>query len=189
VKLPATLRGDLREALSRVGFPIFVVDRAGRHVWLNEAAISLVGDRVGQYFGGTIVPEDRRRAQEEIMRRLHGETSPAEFEVTLRAVDGALVRAEVSAVSLRHAGHVVGIFGIAHAEPAAAPERPQRVDLTPRQNEVLRELARGCSTDEIARLLGISAETVRNHIRGIFRALDVHSRLDAVLRAHELDLV
>jgi PAS domain S-box-containing protein len=183
------VRGDLRDALARVGFPIFVVDTAGRHVWLNDAAIELIGNRVGQYFGGTILPEYRRRAQAEIMRRLHGETDPADFDVVLRTQDGRLVHADVSAVPLRDDGHVVGLFGIAHTEPTAESESRRQVELTPRQNEVLRGLARGLSTDELAEELGISRETVRNHIRGIFRALGVHSRLDAVLRANELDLI
>jgi DNA-binding NarL/FixJ family response regulator len=49
---------------------------------------------------------------------------------------------------------------------------------------VLRLLARGHSTDQIADELHLSVETVRNHIRGIFRALDVHSRLEAVALVH-----
>ncbi len=65
----------------------------------------------------------------------------------------------------------------------------RQVHLTPRQQQVLVELARGCMTEEIARKLGISTETVRNHIREILRRLKVHSRLQAVVRAHELGLV
>jgi DNA-binding CsgD family transcriptional regulator len=55
--------------------------------------------------------------------------------------------------------------------------------------EVLRGLARGLSTAQLVDELGISPETVRNHVRGIFRVLGVHSRLEAVLRAQQLDLV
>jgi PAS domain S-box-containing protein len=189
VEMSAATRGDLRGALARVGFPIFIVDTTGRHVWLNDAAVELVGNRVGQYFGGTIVPEYRRRAQEEIVRRLHGETKPAEFRVKLRTRDGRLTDADVSAVPLRDDDHIVGIFDIAHAAPYVESKPRPNVHLTPRQTEVLRELARGCSTEEIARLLGISPETVRNHVRGILRGLGVHSRLEAVLRASELGLV
>jgi DNA-binding CsgD family transcriptional regulator len=32
--------------------------------------------------------------------------------------------------------------------------------------------------------MGISEETVRNHVRGIFKSLRVHSRLEAVALAH-----
>jgi DNA-binding NarL/FixJ family response regulator len=44
----------------------------------------------------------------------------------------------------------------------------------------LRLLEHGYSTDQIADRLHLSPETVRNHIRAVLRALDVHSRLEAV---------
>ena len=48
---------------------------------------------------------------------------------------------------------------------------------------VLRHLAAGKSTADNAGSLGISTETVRNHVRGIMSRLGVHSRLEAVIRA------
>jgi len=41
-------------------------------------------------------------------------------------------------------------------------------------------LERGRSTEQIAGELHLSIETVRNHVRHILRALDAHSRLEAV---------
>lgn len=55
--------------------------------------------------------------------------------------------------------------------------------LTPREREVLTVLARGNSTREIAELLTISPNTVRNHIQNILNKLQVHSRLEAVTLA------
>jgi DNA-binding NarL/FixJ family response regulator len=55
--------------------------------------------------------------------------------------------------------------------------------------EVLQLLGQGASTDDIAAELHLSRETVRNHVRHIFRALDVHSRLEAVAVAHERGLL
>ena len=55
--------------------------------------------------------------------------------------------------------------------------------LTPRQVEVLRLLEQGHSTEQIAAELHLSKETVRNHIRRLFKALGVHSRLEAVAAA------
>jgi DNA-binding CsgD family transcriptional regulator len=37
--------------------------------------------------------------------------------------------------------------------------------------------------------MGIAYDTARNHIRGLLRALNVHSRLQAVARARELGLI
>jgi DNA-binding NarL/FixJ family response regulator len=98
--------------------------------------------------------------------------------------EGERFTAEVSGVPLTSGGHVIGVFGVVKdVEKEEAPPAPHP-DLTPRQAEILRMLARGCSTDQIADDLHLSVETVRNHIRGIFRTLGVHSRLQAVAFAH-----
>jgi DNA-binding NarL/FixJ family response regulator len=55
--------------------------------------------------------------------------------------------------------------------------------LTPRQVEVLGLLEQGRSTKQIAAELHLSAHTVRNHVRRLFEALGVHSRLEAVAAA------
>ena len=61
--------------------------------------------------------------------------------------------------------------------------------LTNRQIEVLRLVADGLGTDEIAESLGISVETVRNHVRNILSRLGVHSRVEAVSVAHRRHLI
>jgi len=58
------------------------------------------------------------------------------------------------------------------------PEKP--FALTPRELAVLRLLARGAGTAEMAREMGISATTVRNHIQHLLDKLDAHNRLQAV---------
>jgi len=55
--------------------------------------------------------------------------------------------------------------------------------LTPRQRELLRLLAAGCTNTQIARRLGISEGTVRSHLEAIYARLDVSSRTAAVTRA------
>ncbi|WP_339622180.1 LuxR C-terminal-related transcriptional regulator [uncultured Salinibacterium sp.] len=59
--------------------------------------------------------------------------------------------------------------------------------LTPRQADVLIALARtGGSNNELAQELGMSESTVKKHLEGVFRALQVTSRAAAVLRLREL---
>jgi DNA-binding CsgD family transcriptional regulator len=60
--------------------------------------------------------------------------------------------------------------------------------LTRRELEVLKLLADGKSTGEIATLMSISAPTVRNHIHHVLQKLQVHNRLDAVMSGKRLDL-
>jgi LuxR family transcriptional regulator, regulator of acetate metabolism len=54
---------------------------------------------------------------------------------------------------------------------------------------VLRHLAAGCSTRQMAERMGLSVETVRNHIRAVLRKLGAHSRLEAVANARKLGLL
>jgi LuxR family maltose regulon positive regulatory protein len=96
---------------------------------------------------------------------------------------------DIDSVRLEDAGEAVGVFGIVELEHPVGAEAARATRLTPRQLEVLRLLAGGCSTESIARRLHISKETVRNHVRGILRALGVHSRLQAITRARELGIV
>jgi DNA-binding NarL/FixJ family response regulator len=54
--------------------------------------------------------------------------------------------------------------------------------LTVREQEVLGKLAEGLAPKEVAADLGISWDTVRNHITNIYAKLHVHSRSEAILK-------
>jgi DNA-binding CsgD family transcriptional regulator len=60
------------------------------------------------------------------------------------------------------------------------------VPLTDRHREVLRHLAAGLSTEEIARQMFVSPTTVRKHIENIFARLGVSSRAAAVAQGLQL---
>jgi two-component system, NarL family, nitrate/nitrite response regulator NarL len=62
-------------------------------------------------------------------------------------------------------------------------------DLTPREEQVLRLMARGLSNKAIAKELALSPETVKDYLLGAFRKLDVRDRVSAVRRAAELGLL
>lgn len=57
-------------------------------------------------------------------------------------------------------------------------------NLTPRQWEVLRQVATGASNTAIARTLGLSDATVRKHLENVFLRLNVQSRTEALARVH-----
>ncbi len=107
----------------------------------------------------------------------------------MRTADGRRVTVDISSTQLLEQGSVVGVFGLANPDDAPPPRSHRSVQLTPRQLEVLRYLAAGSTTAQVATRLGISVETVRNHVRGLMSRLGAHTRLEAVMRAHELGLV
>lgn len=76
-------------------------------------------------------------------------------------------------MSTQIARMVVGSFKI---QPA--PE-----ELTKRESEVLTELCNGSSYKMIADKLFISEETVRKHLKNIYKKLEVHSKSEAVAKA------
>jgi PAS domain S-box-containing protein len=178
--------GDIEGALERVRVPSYVVDRHGIIRWVNPAAERLVGDVRGRQFTSVVAPEESRRAREVFARNITGTVERSDNEVVVVAADGARVSVDLSAVPLRRGDRVIGMFGQVVDVDEDAPPPPAHPHLTPRQTEVLRLLEHGRSTEQIAGDLHLSVETVRNHIRRILRALNVHSRLEAVaLTRHE----
>ena len=64
-----------------------------------------------------------------------------------------------------------------------------RTNLTPRELEVLRLLAEGTGTREMAAHLAVSPNTIRNHVRAVLGKLGAGSRLEAVTIARRMDLI
>lgn len=62
----------------------------------------------------------------------------------------------------------------------------EALDLTPRQAEALALLLQGKPNKIIARELGVSVETVKDHVAGVLRALGVSSRTQAVLAVSQM---
>ena len=66
--------------------------------------------------------------------------------------------------------------------PATAPADPVQ-SLSPREREILGEIARGASNKEIARTLDIAEATVKIHVQHILRKLNLNSRVQAAVYA------
>ena len=173
--------GDVEQALESVGVPSYVLDQTGIVRWLNAAAERLVGDVRGRHFTSVVAPEDSRRARELFSRKVLGTSPATEANGVLVTAAGTRVAVEISSAPLMNGDRVVGVFGLFEGAPEEGPATPPH--LTPRQVEVLRLLEQGRSTKQIAAELHLSTETVRNHIRRLFRALGVNSRLEAVAAA------
>jgi DNA-binding NarL/FixJ family response regulator len=70
--------------------------------------------------------------------------------------------------------------------PSAVPLRLEQLPITPRQQQVLQGLLQGKPNKLIASELAISAETVKDHVQAIYRALGVNSRTQAVLAVGQM---
>jgi len=100
----------------------------------------------------------------------------------LRAMHGE------SVVAPEMTGKLVAAYRDAAAGPAASP--PSKLAaLSPREQEILRGIARGASNKEIGRELGIAETTVKIHVQHVLRKLDVASRVQAAVIAAEQGLV
>lgn len=95
--------------------------------------------------------------------------------------------------------------GILRGEPPLSPAIAQRLlrafqptmpesggqgeALTPREREVLVLVSKGCRLPELAERLQISRHTVSDHLKNIYRKLNVNSRAEATLEAARLGLI
>ena len=90
-------------------------------------------------------------------------------------------------VSPEMMGKLVAAFQSQGGPPPAAAPEPAAEDsgapLSPREEEVLREIARGASNKEIARQLSIAETTVKIHVQHILRKLGLSSRVQAAVYA------
>jgi len=105
-------------------------------------------------------------------------TTPARLLEAIReAVEGG------SPMSPTIARKVVRLFR------ETVPEAPDQYPLTPRELELLARLADGHSYQSSASGLGITVNTVRNHIRSIYEKLQVHTQTEAVSKALRAGLI
>jgi DNA-binding NarL/FixJ family response regulator len=87
------------------------------------------------------------------------------------------------------AGLVLGEFRRL-ADPSAVPDasRPGHPELTERETEVLKMVAKGMSYKQIADRLVISHRTVQNHVQNTLRKLQMHNRVELTRYAIERGL-
>jgi DNA-binding CsgD family transcriptional regulator len=105
--------------------------------------------------------------------------------------DGARIEWEAAACVFRQFGAAPALAEVEALLRAAvsAPARREAGDLTPRELEVLRLIARGKTNREVARELEISEKTVARHVSNIFTKLDLSTRAAATAYAFTHRLV
>jgi two-component system, NarL family, response regulator LiaR len=144
---------------------------AGLQKLIAEAPESRVVTITGRYGHG--------RGVEALLAGAGGYIDRQVSPAALRRVVDALMRGEVAIPR----SMTTAMVELARSE---ARMRPVRSALTAREWEVLDLMTTGSSTQEISTELVVSLETVQSHIKHILRKLGVHSRTEAIARAHEL---
>lgn len=86
-------------------------------------------------------------------------------------------------------GAFVTTSGFGTSRPVPIEPLPETERLTPRENEVLTYLSKGFTIKEIASLMGIKWFTVNDHIKSIYKKLNVSSRAEAAVLASKQGLV
>jgi PAS domain S-box-containing protein len=175
--------------------PASLHDVNGRFVHMNAAAERASGrsnaELLGHHFTEPLPREEREMVAAQFRRAVeHGE--PTDFETVFVDASGHLRGVRAQHLPLRSGDAIVGVLILAFdaRPPPSEPSGPgPQPGLTPRQREILDLLASGLSTTEIAAKLTLSTETVRNHVRSVFRELHVHTRLEAIAAARRLGLL
>ena len=198
---------DPLEIVQSTADATFATDEEGRIVIWNKAAERLLGHTAARVLGkpcheilcGLDVYGNRFCDEECSVSKMARRGEPIRrFEVDVRTAAGEVLRATCSMLCLRGPRrsqftmiHLLQPVASAAAEapaPAAEPLRApsaaasvaEHPPLTARELEVLRHLAGGAGTREIADSLFISVATVRTHLQNILGKLEVHSQVQAV---------
>jgi len=97
----------------------------------------------------------------------------------------------ITAITNAHLGHEPVRTGemkrVAHAINSAAVAKHD-LPITPRETEVLKHIAAGMSNKEIGKALGISVETIKEHVQNLLRKLGLTDRTQAAVLAVRMKL-
>ncbi|KQU53733.1 LuxR family transcriptional regulator [Rhodococcus sp. Leaf278] len=159
--------GDVMTAAARrLGQEIAVRDEVDRRIRLLATTRS-------------IPDSDLARAAE--LRSVHEELA----DLT-RSVGDEKIRRRLDLVTARMAatlGRGVLSADVDKASPQASPL------LTPREIDVISQVALGCTNIEVAKRLSIGAETVKSYLRSVMRKTESRTRYEAVVACRRLGIV
>ncbi len=185
--------------------PAFASDSRDRIVFWNEGAAKLLGRRADQVLGRycyeaiggrDVLGNCFCQASCPVVATLRAGRPVSAFELEVSANGHGRRLAHVTILRIPSvrpdlhtivhilapidpAGRLAQSLAAAGAAPAVAPpDSPP--PLSRREHEVLQWVASGLQNKEIARRLGLSLATVRNHVHNVLDKLEVHSKLQAV---------
>ena len=129
----------------------------------------------------------------EAVKRLHQDAPNVRVLVLSAYADRSVVTAAIEGGAFGYADKDITpdemIERILSATSSSQPQRTASADLSERELDVLNQVASGLSNKQIARRLGISDKTVRNHLSRAFDKLRAGNRTEAVLNAMRMGLL
>ena len=193
--MPHRLQGVDLWLVDSLAVPASLHDVEGRFVHMNAAAERASGrsnaDMLGRRLTALLPPEARENVEAQFRRAVeHGE--PTDFETIFVDASGQLRGVRAQQLPLRDGDAIVGALILAfdvRQPPVELIGLGPQPRLTARQRQILDLLASGLSTSEIAKKLTLSTETVRNHLRSVFRELHAHTRVEAIVAAQRFGLL
>jgi DNA-binding CsgD family transcriptional regulator len=176
---------------------VVVTDEAGRLLVVNRTTCALLGRRRGEVLllgeqGLWVAPATTAGIRAEV-----DAAGTASAEVSMRHHDGTAVpvHCDVTRVDLPDGPVYIWLARAERAKFRAVSSDPERrriaraLRLTERELEIVQLIADGLDNRSIAKELSVSLETVKTHIRRLFRKLAAKGRAHAVGIAWRMNLV
>mgnify|MGYP000957734684 FL=1 len=138
---------------------------------------------------GYLLKEDRFDVLVEELRKIVLGQPPLSPAIARRLLTHFRHGAAAEAPAPAPVGNSANAAGNAGARPVPIEKPVDLPHLTPREIEVLTYLSKGFTIKEIANLMGIKWFTVNDHIKSIYRKLNVSSRAEAAVLASKQGLV
>lgn len=156
----------------------FIINQSRRIIWANAAASAeLRRERELQDIGGMLVAHDP--ANQLLLARFIAGCCAKLSSVALSAGNGdghVLVRGREIAGGAVERYFALLMLRSGSEYEAEYADLASAFKLTQKEHQVLLQMVRGCSIDEVAASFDITVETVRSHTRQIYAKLGVHSR-------------
>src|SRR4051812_34372211 len=178
---PGMLSHDFWRVFSTSRNAMLLMDDGRHYTDLNDAAVRFFGVEPGDLEGSNsddLVPDDLRQAVPDLWASFI-EQGHAHGHIALALPSGKRIEVEYSSTANvlpgRHLTILMAVDGIA----------PPRMSLTDREREVVRAVAEGATTPEIAERLFISGTTVDTHVRKAMLRLGAKNRAHLIALALE----
>ncbi len=175
---------------------LWIADRGGRRTFTSKSWLEFRGstppEELGSGWADAVHPEDRERCLEEYLTAV---AAPKIFRMRFRVAsrDGEYWEIEKSGAPWFHTsgelGGYVGSLALVGRDEEPSGEAAQLASLTPRERQVLRLVADGLSTKEVAATLRISYKTADSHRTHILKKLGVHETASVVRIAVRTGLI